>query len=75
MCCDWAQLHETRQRSAIKKLSACPYTDSVTAELGNSRPKEPFFFLKPTSSYLANGGTVELPKGIDVHHEGKPWCT
>lgn len=39
-------------------------------ELGNKAPKEPFFFLKPTSSYLANGGTVQLPQGIDVHHEG-----
>lgn len=38
-------------------------------ELGNSIPKEPFFFLKPTSSYLDNGGTVEIPKGIDCHFE------
>jgi len=38
-------------------------------ELGNAAPKEPFFFLKPTSSYLVNGGTVELPKGENVHHE------
>jgi len=38
-------------------------------ELGNTAPKEPFFFLKPTSSYLANGGTVELPKGENIHHE------
>lgn len=38
-------------------------------ELGNTAPKEPFFFLKPTTSYLASNGTVELPQGIDVHHE------
>ncbi|KAK9896363.1 hypothetical protein P389DRAFT_78282 [Cystobasidium minutum MCA 4210] len=38
-------------------------------ELGNTAPKEPFFFLKPTTSYLANNGVVELPRGIDVHHE------
>ncbi|KAI7864266.1 hypothetical protein BDF14DRAFT_1730763 [Spinellus fusiger] len=38
-------------------------------ELGNAAPTAPFFFLKPTSSYLANGGKVEIPKGCDVHHE------
>ncbi|PWN34848.1 uncharacterized protein FA14DRAFT_122938 [Meira miltonrushii] len=38
-------------------------------ELNNAIPKEPFFFLKPTSSYLDNGGTVEIPKGIDCHFE------
>ncbi len=27
-------------------------------ELGNPLPTEPFFFLKPTSSYLANGGVI-----------------
>ncbi|CAG8481355.1 28390_t:CDS:2 [Gigaspora margarita] len=32
-------------------------------------PKSPFFFLKPTSSYLLQGGSVELPKGSEVHHE------
>ncbi|TYZ69371.1 hypothetical protein PybrP1_005633 [[Pythium] brassicae (nom. inval.)] len=33
-------------------------------------PKDPMFFLKPTTSYVANGGTVLLPPGIgDVHHE------
>ena len=41
-------------------------------ELGNAVPKEPFFFLKPTSSYLSPGeGPIELPKGTDVHHEGE----
>ncbi|KAI9025907.1 hypothetical protein CLU79DRAFT_743684 [Phycomyces nitens] len=38
-------------------------------ELGNAVPKSPFFFLKPTSSYLANGGNVEIPTGCEVHHE------
>lgn len=40
-------------------------------ELGNAAPKEPFFFLKPTTSYVTSGGKVEIPKGIIVHHEGK----
>ncbi|KAJ8517206.1 hypothetical protein ONZ45_g5582 [Pleurotus djamor] len=38
-------------------------------ELNNKVPKEPFFFLKPTSSYVFNGGHIEIPKGIVAHHE------
>ncbi|TMW57368.1 hypothetical protein Poli38472_003293 [Pythium oligandrum] len=40
-------------------------------EMGaKAAPKEPMFFLKPTSSYVQNGGEVLLPPGIgDVHHE------
>lgn len=41
-------------------------------ELGNAVPKEPFFFLKPTSSYVQNGGTIEIPhplKSLDYEVE------
>ncbi|KAF8222488.1 hypothetical protein L208DRAFT_1426346 [Tricholoma matsutake] len=38
-------------------------------ELNNPPPKEPFFFLKPTTSYLPSGGKVEIPRGIVAHHE------
>ncbi|KAH6917791.1 hypothetical protein BKA70DRAFT_950 [Coprinopsis sp. MPI-PUGE-AT-0042] len=38
-------------------------------ELNNAVPKAPFFFLKPTSSYLPSGGQVEIPQGIVAHHE------
>ncbi|KIJ44265.1 hypothetical protein M422DRAFT_60088 [Sphaerobolus stellatus SS14] len=38
-------------------------------ELGNVVPKEPFFFLKPTTSYVANGGKIEIPRGVVAHHE------
>ncbi|KIO06341.1 hypothetical protein M404DRAFT_945584 [Pisolithus tinctorius Marx 270] len=38
-------------------------------ELGNTRPKEPFFFLKPTTSYVSSGGNIEIPRGILAHHE------
>lgn len=38
-------------------------------ELNNATPKEPFFFLKPTTSYLASGGSVEIPSGILAHYE------
>ncbi|KAK0211324.1 hypothetical protein DFS33DRAFT_1298900 [Desarmillaria ectypa] len=38
-------------------------------ELANTAPKEPFFFIKPTTSYLSSGGKLELPRGIVAHHE------
>ncbi|KAL8159091.1 hypothetical protein V2J09_000628 [Rumex salicifolius] len=39
-------------------------------ELGNAVPKEPVLFLKPTSSYLANGGTIEVPHPYEsLHYE------
>jgi len=40
-------------------------------ELGNQVPTEPFFFLKPTSSYLpvSSGNPIEIPPSTDVHHE------
>lgn len=45
------------------------YADHVK-ELNNTLPKEPFFFLKPTTSYLPSGGIIEIPRGISAHHEG-----
>jgi len=45
------------------------YADHVT-ELNNTRPKQPFFFLKPASSLLYPGaGPVIRPKGVDLHYE------
>ncbi|KAF8945020.1 hypothetical protein BGZ47_003366 [Haplosporangium gracile] len=38
-------------------------------ELGNAVPKSPFFFLKPTSSFISNGQAIEVPRGCEVHHE------
>ncbi|KAL5529564.1 hypothetical protein ACEPAG_5549 [Sanghuangporus baumii] len=38
-------------------------------ELNNTVPKEPFFFLKPTTSYLPSGGKIEIPRGVLAHHE------
>jgi Fumarylacetoacetate (FAA) hydrolase family len=48
------------------------YTEHIK-ELANTRPSEPFFFLKPTTSYVQSGGTVEIPRGIVAHHEGLPF--
>ncbi|KAI1788398.1 hypothetical protein LXA43DRAFT_1025677 [Ganoderma leucocontextum] len=38
-------------------------------ELNNAVPKEPIIFLKPTTSYVASGGNVEIPNGILAHYE------
>jgi acylpyruvate hydrolase len=39
-------------------------------ELGNKAPSAPFFFLKPTSSYLQSPGKIQIPRGVVAHHEG-----
>ncbi|KAL1963376.1 hypothetical protein VTN77DRAFT_8392 [Rasamsonia byssochlamydoides] len=45
------------------------YADHIT-ELNNTRPKQPFFFLKPPSSILLPGqGPVLRPKGVSLHYE------
>ncbi|KAJ1961960.1 hypothetical protein IWQ62_003685 [Dispira parvispora] len=38
-------------------------------ELGNKIPTAPFFFLKPTSSYVTPPNPIEIPGGCTVHHE------
>ena len=39
-------------------------------ELNNARPKQPFFFLKPSSSILPpNSGPVLKPRGVKLHYE------
>ncbi|TPX67707.1 hypothetical protein SpCBS45565_g03591 [Spizellomyces sp. 'palustris'] len=38
-------------------------------ELNNPVPTSPFFFLKPTTSYLLQPGKIEVPKNCVVHHE------
>ena len=41
-------------------------------ELGNDVPKEPLIFLKPTSSIIASGDTIRLPKQSQrVEYEGE----
>ncbi|KKY18937.1 putative fumarylacetoacetate hydrolase domain-containing protein 1 [Phaeomoniella chlamydospora] len=45
------------------------YADHI-AELSSARPKQPFFFLKPTTSILApKTGPVIRPRGTDLHYE------
>lgn len=45
------------------------YADHVK-ELNNQRPKQPFFFLKPSSSILLpNQGPVLRPRGVNLHYE------
>ncbi len=39
-------------------------------EMGTTIPDEPVIFLKPSSAYIPNGGTILLPKiSNEVHHE------
>ena len=39
-------------------------------ELGNAVPSQPFWFLKPPSAFLQNGGAIEIPEGLtEIHHE------
>ncbi|KAJ3119867.1 hypothetical protein HK100_000126, partial [Physocladia obscura] len=54
----------------------CPNTETFNSEhakeLGNAVPTAPFFFLKPTSSYVSSTSVdarIEIPKGTNVHHE------
>ncbi|KAL6869938.1 hypothetical protein ACO1O0_001273 [Amphichorda felina] len=45
------------------------YADHI-AELNNTKPKQPFFFLKPPSSIVLPGqGSCLRPKGVDMHFE------
>ena len=53
----------------IKHL-ADNYTSDHIKELNNKRPKKPFYFLKPPSSFLLPGsGSVLRPKGVSLHYE------
>ena len=38
-------------------------------ELNNAVPTEPFFFLKPTTSYIGDGEAIQIPRGVVAHHE------
>eukprot|EP00741_Cyanophora_paradoxa_P008364 tig00001302_g8091.t1 len=39
-------------------------------EMKAEKPKEPILFLKPTTSYVSQGGKVEIPAACkDLHHE------
>ena len=40
------------------------------AELNSARPKQPFYFLKPTTSILLPGeGPVIRPRGVELSYE------
>ena len=39
-------------------------------EMKAATPTKPFFFFKPTTSYITQGQSIEVPPGADVHHEG-----
>lgn len=39
-------------------------------EMSSPLPKEPMFFLKPTSSYLLEPNPIKIPENLKVDHEG-----
>lgn len=40
-------------------------------ELGNEVPTTPVLFLKPPSSFITAGSSIEVPPNVkEVHHEG-----
>lgn len=41
------------------------------AEMSAPLPREPLFFLKPTTSYLLEPNTIKLPESLQVDHEGR----
>lgn len=60
--------HKTSLPPVLTEQS-CDDRDHIT-ELNSARPKQPFYFLKPTSSILLPGaGPVIRPRGVDLHYE------
>ena len=54
----------------MRRADNSPMTRDHVTELNNTRPKQPFFFLKPASSIVLPGaGPVIRPKGVDLHYE------
>lgn len=58
------------QSSSFSSSSFFRSSSEHAKELGNQVPQEMFFFLKPTSSIIKNGDSIEIPFGAEVHHEG-----
>lgn len=65
----WPQL---RVRRVSCRFVDCtdPRRREHIAELNNTKPKQPFFFLKPSTAIVLPGeGPCLRPKGIDLHFE------
>jgi 2-keto-4-pentenoate hydratase/2-oxohepta-3-ene-1,7-dioic acid hydratase in catechol pathway len=61
----WASAH-----CPGKILTCLDYCSDHIAELNSATPKQPFFFLKPSSSILLPGsGPILRPKGVSLHYE------
>ncbi|RLN90860.1 hypothetical protein BBJ28_00012183 [Nothophytophthora sp. Chile5] len=71
-----------KEQCPLRFAEQCHYTHHQIVAIGKNyeaharemgaaaAPKDPVVFLKPTSSYVRNGGSVLLPPGIgEVHHE------
>ena len=46
------------------------YISEHVAELNNQMPSKPLIFMKPPSTYITNGMSIEVPVGCEsIHHE------
>lgn len=53
----------------IADARAVLFRDHIT-ELQSAKPKQPFFFIKPSSAILLPGaGPIVRPRGVDLHYE------
>ncbi|KAJ2558342.1 hypothetical protein EV175_000838 [Coemansia sp. RSA 1933] len=60
---------EEQEHQVVASAQNSKRRNEHAKELGNAVPKAPFFFLKPTSSYVSSPGKIEIPSGCTVHHE------
>lgn len=61
---------ESRSSSEFSNTSLTELNRDHIAELNSARPKQPFFFLKPSSSILPpQSGPVLRPRGVKLHYE------
>ncbi|KAJ8540457.1 hypothetical protein K7X08_030376 [Anisodus acutangulus] len=62
--------HENLISMGIKIIVVGRNYAAHAKELGNAIPKESVLFMKPTSSYLENAGTIEVPHPLEsLDHE------
>ena len=66
----WQKLRVPTSIAHLNGLRADKVNRDHVKELNNVRPKQPFFFLKPSSSILPpKSGPVLAPRGVNLHYE------
>ena len=59
--------HRFSLPSSSSSSSSCSSIRAHAAELGNPIPEEPLIFLKPTTSYVQEGGAIEVCTMSTLH--------